>query len=78
MRTLLLTLLTLVAFAANSILCRLALGHSSIDPVSFTSLRLAAGALVLVPLARGMAAASALILGGVGLAIAGRRGPERA
>lgn len=37
----------LLAFAANSLLCRLALQRASIDPASFTSLRLAAGALVL-------------------------------
>jgi drug/metabolite transporter (DMT)-like permease len=47
-----LTGLSLVAFAANSILCRLALGAGRIDAASFTSLRLLAGAAVLVPLAR--------------------------
>jgi drug/metabolite transporter (DMT)-like permease len=35
------------AFAANSLLCRQALGTGAIDPVSFTTLRLAAGALAL-------------------------------
>ncbi len=40
----------LVAFAANSLLCRIALGGQLIDPVSFTSLRLASGALLLVVL----------------------------
>jgi drug/metabolite transporter (DMT)-like permease len=34
----------LVAFAANSVLCRLALGRAAIDAASFTSIRLAAGA----------------------------------
>ena len=43
----LLTALTLVAFAANSLLCRMALGGALIDPVSFTTLRLASGALAL-------------------------------
>lgn len=47
MRTLLLTLFALVAFAANSVLCRLALGTDSIDPTSFTSIRLISGAIVL-------------------------------
>lgn len=47
-----LTALTLVAFAANSLLCRMALGARLIDPVSFTTLRLTSGALVLVVLAR--------------------------
>lgn len=47
MRTILLTLLTLVAFAANSILCRMALKDGLIDPVGFTQLRLLSGAFVL-------------------------------
>ncbi|MDP2560610.1 DMT family transporter [Psychrobium sp. 1_MG-2023] len=42
-----LTLLTLIAFAANSILCRLALDSNTIDPSSFTSIRLLSGAFVL-------------------------------
>ena len=48
----LLTALTLIAFAANSLLCRVALGEGLIDPVSFTSLRLLSGAAILVPLSR--------------------------
>src|SRR3990172_7164042 len=47
-----LTAFTLVAFAANSLLCRMALGGSLIDPVSFTTLRLVSGAIILVPLSR--------------------------
>lgn len=43
-RTAPLTLLALVAFAANSILCRLALRNGSIDPASFSAVRIAAGA----------------------------------
>ncbi|MFV8753171.1 DMT family transporter [Nannocystaceae bacterium ST9] len=44
--------LALVGFAANSLLCRLALaGEGSIDPVSFTALRIGSGALILVALA---------------------------
>jgi len=42
-----LTALTLVAFAANSLLCRLALGEAQIDAASYTSLRLASGAATL-------------------------------
>ena len=42
-----LTFFTLVAFAANSILCRLALGHEAIDAASFSTLRILSGALVL-------------------------------
>lgn len=37
----------MLAFAANSILCRLALKDSANDPVSFTILRMLAGALIL-------------------------------
>jgi drug/metabolite transporter (DMT)-like permease len=46
----LLTGLALLAFAGNSILCRLALVERAIDPVGFTALRLASGALILLPL----------------------------
>ncbi len=42
-----LTLLALVAFAGNSLLARLALTRTTIDPASFTSIRLIAGAMVL-------------------------------
>ncbi len=47
-----LTLLALLGFAANSLLCRAALAHTSIDAASFTSVRLVAGALVLWLLVR--------------------------
>lgn len=43
----LLTLLTMIAFAGNSVLCRIALKHTSIDAASFTSIRLVSGAVVL-------------------------------
>jgi drug/metabolite transporter (DMT)-like permease len=43
----LLTALTMVAFASNSILCRAALGEHAIDAASFTSIRLLSGALML-------------------------------
>ncbi len=42
-----LTLLALVAFASNSVLCRLALGAGAIGAADFTALRLCAGALTL-------------------------------
>lgn len=51
MRVVLLTALTLVAFAANSLLCRKALGGGLVDPASFTTIRLVSGALALVPIA---------------------------
>lgn len=47
------TAAAMVAFASNSLLCRAALGGAAIDAVGFTGLRLAAGAAVLVALARG-------------------------
>lgn len=37
----------LVAFAANSVICRLALGGKSIDPASFSTIRLVSGATTL-------------------------------
>ncbi|WP_157600115.1 DMT family transporter [Saccharospirillum impatiens] len=43
-----LTVLALIAFAANSVLCRLALGPLSIDAASFTAVRLVSGAITLV------------------------------
>ncbi len=46
-RTLALTALTMIAFAANSLLTRAALGAHAIDAASFTTLRLAAGAAML-------------------------------
>ena len=46
-RIIMLTIVTMVAFAANSVLCRLALSHSAIDPASFTFVRLASGAMAL-------------------------------
>ena len=39
--------MALLAFAGNSLLCRAALAHTSIDAASFTTIRLIAGALVL-------------------------------
>lgn len=46
-RIILLTILSLLAFASNSLLCRIALKQTDIDPASFTSIRLIAGAFVL-------------------------------
>ena len=52
MRTALLTACAMLAFAGNSILCRLALADGAIDPNSFTAVRLTSGALVLLPFLR--------------------------
>lgn len=46
-RIILLTSLAMMAFAGNSLLCRAALLHTSIDAASFTTIRLISGALVL-------------------------------
>lgn len=46
-RTALLTLVAMIAFAANSVLCRLALQETAIDPGSFTVVRLLSGAAML-------------------------------
>ena len=43
----LLTSIALLAFAGNSILCRVALKDTDIDPASFSSIRILSGALVL-------------------------------
>src|ERR1700704_5417716 len=50
-RTAALTVAALVGFAANSILCRLALGTHEIDAASFTGIRLLSGSIVLAILA---------------------------
>ncbi len=41
------TLLAMIAFAANSLLCRLALKETSIDAATFTAIRILSGAVVL-------------------------------
>lgn len=50
-RTAALTAAALVGFAANSVLCRLALRGAEIDAASYTALRLVSGAVVLAALA---------------------------
>jgi drug/metabolite transporter (DMT)-like permease len=51
-RVLLLAALAMLAFAGNSLLCRLALRSASIDAASFTTVRLVSGALVLALIVR--------------------------
>jgi drug/metabolite transporter (DMT)-like permease len=46
-RLFVLTLAAMIAFASNSLLCRLALKQTSIDAASFTFIRIASGAVVL-------------------------------
>lgn len=64
MRVFVLTALTMVAFAANSLLNRAALTGGGIDPVSFGTIRLWAGAATLVVLA--WALRGRVVLGGPG------------
>jgi len=52
LRVVSLTLLALLAFAGNSLLCRLALTRTGIDAATFTSVRIVSGALVLALLVR--------------------------
>jgi drug/metabolite transporter (DMT)-like permease len=52
LRTQAVTVAAMTAFAANSILCRLALGPPDIDAVSFTAARLVSGAVTLLFLSR--------------------------
>lgn len=52
MKVLILTSFALTAFAGNSLLCRLALKETAIDPASFTWIRLVSGALALWLLVR--------------------------
>jgi drug/metabolite transporter (DMT)-like permease len=46
-QTVLLTTITIIAFASNSLLNRLALGQNTIDPISYTTIRLVSGAMML-------------------------------
>lgn len=52
LRVPLLTIFAMLAFASNSLLCRVALRDTTIDAASFTAIRLASGALMLVLLLR--------------------------
>ena len=51
-RTLALTALALLAFAGNSLLCRVALRDTHVDPATFTTARIISGAVVLWLVAR--------------------------
>ncbi|WP_322062032.1 DMT family transporter [Paraburkholderia sp. J63] len=52
LRTTLLTAVAMLAFAANSLLCRLALQREEIDPFSFAGTRLVSGAIMLAVIVR--------------------------
>lgn len=51
-QTFVFTVVAMLAFAANSLLCRLALQQRGIDPASFGSIRLVSGAITLAVLVR--------------------------
>jgi len=72
----LLNALTMLAFAANSILNRMAVWDAGMDPLAFAVIRVAAGAVLLgEPVTRELIVAAALVLGGIGIStFAGRRG----
>lgn len=63
LRVPLLTLLAMVAFAGNSILCREALKNTQIDPATFTLVRIVAGACVLWLIVRFGPRAAGKVLG---------------
>ena len=52
LRVPLLVVFAMLAFASNSLLCRIALRDTEIDAASFTAIRLASGALMLIVLLR--------------------------
>jgi drug/metabolite transporter (DMT)-like permease len=52
LQTTVLTAVAMLAFAANSLLCRLALQRGEIDPVSFAGVRLVSGAIMLAVIVR--------------------------
>lgn len=54
------TCVAMLAFAGNSILCRLALRDAAIDPASFTSVRLVSGAITLLIIFRIMRSGNSL------------------
>lgn len=51
-RLIVLTTLAMLAFASNSLLCRAALAETTIDAATFTAIRLASGALILLAILR--------------------------
>ena len=53
LRLVLLTVLAMLAFAGNSLLCRIALRDTAIDAATFTAVRIASGALTLAVILAG-------------------------
>jgi len=69
-QTTLLTTLTMIAFASNSLLNRLALGQKTIDAVSYTTIRLVSGAIMLFLIANLQKKSGSRALGGSWLSAA--------
>ncbi len=63
-RTFLLASIALLAFAANSLLCRLALGGSAIDAAGFSAVRLFSGAIMLSALSLGLGRKQSVVASG--------------
>ena len=63
-QTTLLTTLTMIAFASNSLLNRLALGQKTIDATSYTTIRLISGAIMLSLIASSQRKSGQPLLGG--------------
>jgi drug/metabolite transporter (DMT)-like permease len=64
MKLIFLTSLAMLAFAGNSLLCRLALQHTGIDPATFSSVRLVSGAAMLCLIAAWRPGSASRRLGG--------------
>ena len=60
----------MLAFAANSLLCRMALASTPIDPASFTFVRVLSGAAVLCAIARARAGSAVRVVEGTWLSAA--------
>ena len=58
-----------MGFAANSLLARLAIGTTQVDAATYTTVRLASGAVMLLLLSRGLPWGSSTWIGGLALAI---------
>lgn len=52
MKTIIFAIFALLGFAANSVLCRIALSNAEVNPIHFTQWRLMAGMFVLLPFIR--------------------------
>jgi drug/metabolite transporter (DMT)-like permease len=67
-QTILLAALAMVAFAANSVLCRVALRGGAIDPASFSTIRIVAGAVTLFLIGAWKSRAGVVMKGALGSA----------